>query len=160
MLAWFAAHPGVDTVFLSTHTSAEVKKAEGKTMAETARAGYRDEITALLRVVRARRRHPRHPVRARPATCAASPARCRPTARRGRRARARGALALQPDPLAAAARDLRSARVQLIDLTSRSCDARRCYPVVGGALVHRDQTHVTPAFSATLGPFIMRALPR
>ena len=32
--------------------------------------------------------------------------------------------------------------------------------IVGGALVHRDETHVTPAFSATLGPFVLRALER
>ena len=55
---------------------------------------------------------------------------------------------------------MRSARVRLIDLTSRVCDAKRCFPVVGGALVHRDPTHITPAFSATLGPFILRALER
>ena len=65
--------------------------------------------------------------------------------------------ALQPDPLAAAARDMASPRVKLIDLTSRVCDVRFCYPVVGGALVHRDETHMTPAFAATLGPIIARS---
>ena len=69
-------------------------------------------------------------------------------------------VALRPDPLAAAARDIRSPRVKVFDFTSRVCDARRCFPVVGGALVHRDETHVTPAFSASLGPFILRALAR
>ncbi len=159
VLAWFAAHPGVDTVFLSTHTSAEVKPAEGETMAETARAGYRDEIRALLQVVGRvvvirdtpydAPGHLRCITRALQSNHPPGPA-----CARSRRA------ALTPDPLAAAARDLRSDRVQLIDLTDRFCDARRCFPVIGGALVHRDQTHVTPAFSATLGPFIMRALPR
>ena len=159
VLAWLAAHRGVHTVFLSTHTSAEFKRAEGLTMAETARAGYRDEITALLRVVG------RVVVIRDTPYDAPGHLRCISRALQANRppgpacARSRRA-ALRPDPLAAAGRDLRSARVQVIDLTPRSCDARRCYPVVGGALVHRDETHVTPAFSATLGPVIMRALPR
>jgi hypothetical protein len=159
VLAWFAAHPGVDTVFLSTHTTAEVKPAEGMTMAETALAGYRDEITALLgvvnRVVVIRDTPFEPPGHLRCITRALQLNRAPgPACARSRR------VALQPDPLADAARELRSDRVQLIDLTSRFCDARRCFPVIGGALVHRDTTHVTPAFSATLGPFIMRALPR
>ncbi len=158
VIAWLAAHPGVDTVFLSTHTSAEVKPADGQTMAEAVRAGYREEIEALLgavrRVVVIRDTPYDPPGHLRCITRALQTSRPPgPACARSRR------LALQPDPLAAAARELRSDRVQVIDLTPRFCDARRCYPVVGGALVHRDETHVTPAFSATLGPFIMRALP-
>ncbi len=159
VLDWFAAHPGVGTVFLSTHTTAEVKTTPGQTMAQTARAGYRDEIAALLnvvgRVVVIRDTPYDAPGHLRCVTRALQASRPPgPDCARSRR------LALPaPDLLAAAARDMRSDRVQLIDLTSRSCNARRCFPVVGGALVHRDETHVTPAFSATLGPFIMRALP-
>jgi SGNH domain (fused to AT3 domains) len=62
------------------------------------------------------------------------------------------------DPLAAAAGALRSPRVKLIDLADRFCDETRCFSVIGGALVHHDRTHMTTAFSATLGPFILRAL--
>ncbi len=157
VLSWLAAHPGVGTAFLSTHTTSEVKPAEGKTMAVTARAGYRDEIAALLgvvdRVVVIRDTPfdaPGHlQCIQRAVDGGRSPG---PACARSRR------LAVGPDPLAAAARDMRGPRVQLIDLTSRVCDARRCYPVVGGALVHRDETHVTPAFSATLGPIILRSL--
>jgi SGNH domain (fused to AT3 domains) len=159
VLTWLAAHPGVQTAFLSTHTTSEVKPEEGKTMAETARAGYRDEIAALLRVVErvvVIRDTPFDPpghLRCiqRAVAAGRSPG---PACARSRR------LALTPDPLAAAARDMRSGRVRLVDLTSHVCNARRCFPVVGGALVHRDETHVTPAFSATLGPFILRALER
>lgn len=157
VLAWFAAHPGVDTVFLSTHTTAEFKTPDGQTMAETARAGYRDEIEALLNVVRRvvvirdtpvdRPGHLRCITRA--LQLNSPPGQ---TCARSRR------LAVQPDPLAEVAAEMRSDRVQLIDLTSRVCDVRQCFPVVGGALVHRDETHVTPAFSATLGPFILREL--
>ncbi len=64
---------------------------------------------------------------------------------------------MRPDPLAEAARGLNS-RVKVIDLTDRFCDRERCFSVVGGALVHHDRTHMTTAFGATLGPFILRAL--
>lgn len=158
VLKWLAAHPGIDAAFLSTHTTAEVKRADGKTMGETMRAGYRAEIVALLGLVRrvvvirdTPFDAPGHLAcirRAMAARRAPGPACARP-----RRA------ALRPDPLAAAARDIASPRVTVVDFTSLVCDARRCLPVVGGALVHRDETHVTPAFSASLGPFILRALP-
>lgn len=69
-------------------------------------------------------------------------------------------VALDPDPAAAAAMRLRSARVQVIDLTRFMCGARECYPVVGGALVFRDQTHLTRTFVTTLGPFLLRAVDR
>jgi hypothetical protein len=159
LIAWLVAHPGVDTVFLSAHTTAEVKPADGLTMAATARAGYRDEIRALLdlvgRVVVIRDTPFDQPGHLRCITRAIQEGRPPGEAC----ARSRRLAFEDPDLLAAAARDLRSDRVQLIDLTPRFCDERRCFPVVGGALVHRDETHVTPAFSATLGPFIMRALP-
>jgi hypothetical protein len=159
VLSWLALHPGVQTAFLSTHTTSEVKLIPGATMEESARAGYRGEIAALLGVVE-------RVVVIRDTTFEApGHLQCIQRAVAGRRppgttcARSRK-LALEPDPLAAAARDMHTPRVRIIDLTSQVCDALRCFPVVGGALVHRDETHVTPAFSATLGPFILRALDR
>jgi hypothetical protein len=65
---------------------------------------------------------------------------------------------MDDDPAIAAARRLRSPRVKTVDLTDYFCDRRRCFPVVGGALVLRDNTHVTGTFSATLGPYLHRAL--
>ena len=159
VLTWLARQPAVHTVFLSTHTTSEVKPADGMTMEETARAGYRAEIAALLRVVErvvVIRDTPVEPPGHLQCIQRAVAAGRTPGAACARSRR----LAVQPDPLAAAARDMRSGRVRLIDLTSQVCNARRCFPVVGGALVHRDATHVTPAFSATLGPFILRALER
>ena len=159
VLTWLARQPDVQTVFLSTHTTSEVKPADGMTMEETARAGYRAEIAALLRVVErvaVIRDTPVEPPGHLQCIQRAVAAGRTPGAACARSRR----LAVQPDPLAAAARDMRSGRVRLIDLTSQVCNVRRCFPVVGGALVHRDATHVTPAFSATLGPFILRALER
>jgi hypothetical protein len=64
--------------------------------------------------------------------------------------------ALPPDPAAVAARQLRG-RVRLVDLNRFICDRRRCYPVVGGVLVYKDLSHLTPQFATTLGPYLDRA---
>ena len=48
--------------------------------------------------------------------------------------------------------------VQTVDLTSYFCDTRNCYPVIGGGLVLRDINHMTGIFSASLGPFLLRAV--
>jgi hypothetical protein len=68
------------------------------------------------------------------------------------------AWALWPDPLAEAARRARSRRVELIDLTHFMCGRARCFPVVGGALVHKDSTHLTHVFARTMGPFLLHRL--
>ena len=65
--------------------------------------------------------------------------------------------ALRPDPAEVAARS-EAPRVRTVDLTRYFCDARRCFAVVGGALVHRDVSHITTAFGTTLGPYLLRAL--
>ena len=67
-------------------------------------------------------------------------------------------VALQPDPAVEAAAALHSPRVRVIDLTRYMCGPQRCYPVVGGALVHRDDQHLTAVFATTLGPYLLRAL--
>jgi len=64
------------------------------------------------------------------------------------------------DPVAAAARRFRSDRVRLADLTRFICDASRCYPVVGGALVHKDRSHMTTVFARTLWPYLDRRVER
>ena len=40
------------------------------------------------------------------------------------------------------------------------CDARRCFPVVGGALVHKDEHHMTTVFARTLWPYLARRVDR
>jgi hypothetical protein len=68
--------------------------------------------------------------------------------------------ALKTDPAALAARRSRDRRVQLIDMTSYFCSTALCYPVVGGALVHKDTTHISLTFGTTLGPYLLRAIDR
>ena len=157
VLAWLARHREVDTVFLSAHAGARVKPSRGRSAEESVRAGYREEIRALLRM---RRRVVviRDPP---PSTNAQLGCVSRALAA-GRRAqtectRPRSA-SVRSDPLVAAARSIRSASVKRIDLTRFFCDSRRCFSVVGGALVRHDESHLTQAFAATLGPFVLRAL--
>jgi hypothetical protein len=66
--------------------------------------------------------------------------------------------ALPPDPEAAAVAQAATPRIQLVDLTPFFCDARSCYPVVGGVFVYRDINHLTTLFAETLAPFLQRAL--
>jgi hypothetical protein len=61
--------------------------------------------------------------------------------------------ALSPDPAVAAARRVRG-RVHVLDMTPFFCGRTRCYPVIGGALVHKDLNHITAVFARTLGPFM------
>jgi hypothetical protein len=68
------------------------------------------------------------------------------------------AAALPPDPLEAAVAQADPARFRLVDLTPFFCDAVKCYPVVGGVLVHKDVNHLTRHFAETLGPFLLRAV--
>lgn len=70
------------------------------------------------------------------------------------------ATALAPDPAAAAASVERDRRVQVVDLTSYTCDQSLCYPVVGGALVYKDFQHLTEVFSTTIGPYLGRDIAR
>ena len=51
-------------------------------------------------------------------------------------------------------------RVTVLDMTPFMCDRDKCFPVVGGALVHKDGGHVTQVFSRTLGPYLGRYVDR
>ncbi|MDP9293533.1 MAG: acyltransferase, partial [Actinomycetota bacterium] len=68
--------------------------------------------------------------------------------------------ALDRDPAAVAAVRMRSPRVHVADLTQFFCDRQKCYPVVGGALVFKDTSHLTQVYSATLAPYLQRSVDR
>ncbi|HEX2087893.1 MAG TPA: SGNH hydrolase domain-containing protein [Solirubrobacteraceae bacterium] len=78
----------------------------------------------------------------------------------GRRCAAPRGRVLVDDPAAVAAQRSRSRRVELVDMTRWFCDRTRCFPVVGGALVHQDRTHQTAVWNATLGAYLLRELRR
>ena len=157
---WLEVHPGVSTLFMSQHRGGGVVVPPGGTSIETKIQGYiqawkalpasvkrvvviRDEPYSTTRTpgcvarARARRRRP-------PGIACALPRK----------------VALGPDPAVLAAKRFASPRVRVIDMTRYMCDRRRCYPVVGGVLVHKDIGHLTRLFSTTLGRYILRALNR
>ena len=157
--AWLAKHREVDTVFLTAHRGARVRQKRGQSATEAVRAGYRDEISALLALGK------RVVVIRDPPSSSKVQMDCTSTAIAAGLSAARTctlgrAFALRPDDVALAARGLRSKQVRVIDLTRHFCDATRCFSVIGGVLVRHDATHLTQTFAATLGPFLVRALDR
>ncbi|HVF77853.1 MAG TPA: SGNH hydrolase domain-containing protein [Solirubrobacteraceae bacterium] len=156
VLDWLGDHREVQTVFLAAYAGAKVGRSGDQSMFEAMRAGYREEIRRLLRLVR------RVVVIRDVPTAAPGHLACVAQTLKadgdlaGACTNSRGR-AVKRDPLASAAAGMGS-RVRVIDLTNRFCDPRRCFAVIGGALVHHDKTHMTTVFSATLGPFILRAL--
>jgi hypothetical protein len=70
----------------------------------------------------------------------------------------RRGVALERDPAVVAAARLRSPRVVTVDLSAVYCGPRRCYPVIGGALVYKDRHHLTQVFSRTLAPILGRRI--
>jgi SGNH domain (fused to AT3 domains) len=147
--SWLGAHPEVHTVFVSAHA---------KTIyAGDAVAGFRAAWRGLPESVK------------RVYVLRDTPRAVRPEAecvsRRARRKRPVGsrcaqprAGALPPDPEATAARGGADPRVRLLDLSALMCGADRCPAVIGGVLVRKDGDHLTRAFSATLGRFVLRAI--
>ena len=154
---WLDAHREVGTLFVSGLSGGTgVVPTGGRSEFETSVAGYRGAWRALpdtLRQVVVIRDTPK--MRGRRNACVEGAVRRRrPPAIACALPRHR---ALDPDPIAEAARRERARGVRLVDLTRFFCDRRRCFPVVGGVLVLKDQTHLTAAFSATLGPYLLRA---
>ena len=155
--AWLADHREIGTVFLTAHRGARVRQKASQSVTAAVRAGYRDEVSALLalgkRVVIIRDPPSSSKVQMDCTTTAIAAG--LPAARTCRLDRA---FALRPDDLVLGARGLASGQVRIIDLTRHFCDATRCLSVIGGVLVRHDATHLTQTFAATLGPFLVRAL--
>jgi hypothetical protein len=45
-------------------------------------------------------------------------------------------------------------------MTRFLCSKKRCFPVIGGALVYKDDQHMTDVFGTTLGPYLLGAIDR
>jgi hypothetical protein len=158
VFSWFRRHPEVHALFVSELTGGSgVVRTRGRTEVETAVAGYIAAWKALPATVS-------HIVVIRDTPKARSSTSACITRAIARRRPAGTACALprtsafDPDPSVLAARRLRSARVQVVDLSSIFCGRRRCYPVIGGSLVYRDTHHMMPGFAATLRPALMRQM--
>jgi hypothetical protein len=155
---WLDAHPEVHTLFMSQHRGGGVDLAPGKTSLETKIEGYIDSWKALPASVQRV-----YVIRDVPYQTSHTPACVRRAMVRRKQppgsacARSRSA-ALGPDPVVLAAQRLASPRVRVIDLSRYMCGRRKCFPVVGGVLVHKDIGHLTRQFSTTLGRYVLRAL--
>jgi SGNH domain (fused to AT3 domains) len=143
-IAWLAAHPEVETLFVSNWAF----PGYGGSAAD--HGAMLDRVPASVKRIYVLRDVPRMTVRA--FDCV--------RARRGRSlvnacANRRSAV-LSPDRAAAAASA--RARAHVIDLTRVFCGPARCYPVIGGAYVYKDFDHMNAVFALSLGPFVLRAL--
>jgi hypothetical protein len=159
VFAWFGRHPKVRTVFVSQLAGVGVRAPRGRNHDEHNIQGFIRAWRRLPRTVReiivlrdtpvARETTPDCVTRAIRRKRPAGPACAIP-----RR------LAIRRDHAAIAAVRRGTARVHLIDFTRFMCSPKLCYPVVGGVLVHKDITHLTPLFASTLGPFLLSSVNR
>jgi SGNH domain (fused to AT3 domains) len=152
---WFAAHPGIQTVFVAGNAGARVL---GRNRFASTIAGDVAALKSLPGTVR----HViviRDAVKSTYGTPACIARAIRHHQRAGRVCAVPAGRVLRPDPLVLAARRI-GTRVQVIDLKRFQCSAHRCFPVVGGVLVHQDIDHLTRLFATTLGPYLMRAYDR
>jgi hypothetical protein len=144
-LSWLRAHPSVHTVFTSSSA--------GRGFSPGGFLAIWRQVPPTVKRILVIRDVPR--IRFSTASCV-----LRAMRRRVRTARACAVPrsgAMPADPSAAAARR-GPARVRLLDFTRHFCDRARCYPVVGGAYVYKDDNHMNTVFATTLGPFLLRRL--
>ena len=156
---WFAKHPEISTVFVAQESGQKwlVPRGQNEFTAEV--AGFTKAWSALPRSVKhivVIRDTPRN--RQSTAACVERAIVKRKPA--GLACAVPRNAALVPDAQAVASTRLHSSRVRTVDLTDFFCDSQRCFPVIGGALVHKDDHHITVVFARTLGPYLERALER
>jgi peptidoglycan/LPS O-acetylase OafA/YrhL len=86
---------------------------------------------------------------------AADPNKCLRTSDPDDCTEARDDVLVEVDPIGVAAK---SAGATLLDLSETYCDEDRCFSVIGGANVYRDQDHLTVTWTRTMQPRIGSAL--
>lgn len=154
---WFRAHPEVSTVFVSQNATTPVGIAAGQTELGVKAAGFRKAWRELPKTVQ-------HVVVIRDTpdprddmyTCVEQ-VRLAATGRPGPLCATPRADAMRQDAAVATVAGLRSPRYRAIDMTSFFCGPRKCYPVIGGSLVHRDIFgHLNEAYARSLGPYMAR----
>jgi peptidoglycan/LPS O-acetylase OafA/YrhL len=157
VLRWFARHPEVTTVFVSAISGGAGVIAPGRNQLVAQRDGYVRAWKALPPSVK-------HIIvlHDTPKVLGDTDS-CVQRALEGHRradlaCRVPRRSALSQDSAAGAARRLDSPRVSVADLTPFFCDRTYCPPVIGGALVYKDQNHMTETYAASLAPYIGRAV--
>ncbi len=157
IFSWFSRHPAVRTVFVSQLAGLGVRPPRGRSAREYEVQGFIKAWRRLPKTVREI-----IVLRDTPAVRESTPDCVQRAVTRKRRPGPACALArrtaVRRDPAAIAALRRGNPRVHLVDLTRFMCSPKLCYPVVGGVLVHKDVTHLTPLFASTLGPFVLRSV--
>lgn len=156
---WLARHPQIHTVFV-------VQDSGGKWLVPHGANKWNAEVGGFIKAWRALPASVQHIVVIHDtpkdvdstATCVERAMAAHHNA--GRACAVPRARAIDRDSEAVAAARIRTPRVQTVDLTKFFCDSRLCYPVIGGALVHKDDHHMTQVFATTLGPYLLRAIDR
>jgi hypothetical protein len=154
---WFERHPAVRTAFVVSHRAGDVEVLKGSTERETKVAGFLAAWRALPATIE-------HIVVIRDTPIVGYNANeCVRRAKAkhknaGSVCAVKRSAALREDPAVVAAHRLNSKRVKVIDMSHYLCSKRRCFPVIGGALVYKDDQHMTDVFATTLGPYLLRAV--
>jgi hypothetical protein len=153
---WFADHPEVSTVFVSSNATTPVIVQAGQTNLSVKAAGFRGAWSALPKTVKhviVIRDTPDPADTTFDCVTAAIAAGTRP----GPACPTPRADAVRSDTAIETVKQLHSKRYQAVDLTDFFCGARECYPAIGGLLVYRDIFgHITVAYSTSLGPYLLR----
>jgi len=156
VVRWFGHHPEIHTVLVTGSAFSDVIVPAGGDEHQVAVDGYREALASLppsvTRVVVVRDT-PRSSTSTfdcvRQAIKAHQPLTDACSLPRGD--------VLPPDPGVEAAQQLGAPRFQVIDLSGFFCDPDRCFPVIGGALVYKDISHMTTVFGTSLGPYLTSA---
>ena len=157
VFAWFGRHPRVRTVFVSQLAGLGVRAPRGRSAAEYEIQGFLRAWGRLPKTVREIIVLRDTPV-ARESTPGCVQRALRRKLQPGPACAIARRTAIRRDPAAIAVLRRTMRRVHLVDLTRFMCSPKLCYPVVGGVLVHKDVTHLTPLFASTLGPFVLRSV--
>jgi hypothetical protein len=155
-IRWFGRHPEIHTVIVTASAYAGVVAGSGQDAHAVAVDGYRAALAALppsVRRVIVVRDTPRSSFDMFDCVTRAMKAH-QPLADACTLPRSD---VLPPDPGVEAAQQLGAPRFQVIDLSDFFCDVDRCHPVVGGALVYKDISHMTTVFGTSLGPYLTSA---
>jgi len=152
---WLAKNRNISTVFVVAHFDAGVRARRGRSEFQTKKNGYarawKRLPSSVKRVVVIRDTPKSTPntlncVRAAIIKRKGAGNACAMTRRK----------ALGRDAASSAVARERSKKFRTVDMTSFFCSTKRCFPVIGGALVYKDISHLTDIYASSLGPFLLR----
>lgn len=154
---WLAQHPQVSTVFVVAHFDAAVVVKDRRNEFTAKMTGYvrawKAFPTSVKRIVVIR-----DTPKSEPNTLNCVRAAIAKRERPGVACALARASVLSRDAAAVAAAHQHSSRIKMIDMTSFFCNSRECFPVIGGALVYKDLSHLTDVYTSSLGPFLLRKI--